>query len=308
MSFSHASEFQYFMAAALIIFFLGLKDDILALSPFKKMAGQFFAAFLIIFKGDLQLTNMYGFLGFNELSGFGSISLTFFTILVIINSFNLIDGVDGLAGTLGLLVTTILGIYFLEMGLFEYAIFSFSLAGSLIAFLYFNFQPAKIFMGDTGSLTIGLICSILVIKFINVGTGNFSIPVVSAPALGFSMLAIPLLDTLRVFSIRLSRGKSPFKPDRNHIHHIMLDRGFNPTGVTLCLLAISIITIALTYLGQNLGSTVLITLMGVGYFGFILLLSKLPGKTTIAKPPISVQSVKRTWIEKPELAEEVIAE
>ncbi len=305
ISFSKAPEFQYFMAASLIIFFLGLKDDILALSAIKKMAGQFLAALLIIYKGNLEIKNMYGFLGIHELSPAASTILTFFTILVIINSFNLIDGVDGLAGSLGLMVITILGIYFLATGLVEYAIFSFSLGGSLIAFLYYNFQPAKIFMGDTGSLTIGLVCSILIIKFINWAPGNSVIPVSSVPAIAFSILVIPLLDTLRVFGVRIAQGRSPFQADRNHVHHNMLERGISHRSITLSLLAISLITIGLTYLGQNLGSTILILLMVSGYFSIMMILSKIPGKTTEAKASMPAQSFK--WIEKAEVPEELVA-
>ena len=117
LQFSNAGEFQYFFAAAFVIFFLGLKDDILIISPIKKFIGQVMAAFLIIYKGGVQITSMHGFLGIHDLPDMFSLILTYFTVIVIINSFNLIDGIDGLAGGLGLMATSILGFYFLKVGM-----------------------------------------------------------------------------------------------------------------------------------------------------------------------------------------------
>ncbi len=260
ISFSNASEFQFFIAASLVIFFLGIKDDILIISPLKKFIGQVLAAFLIIYKGGVQIKSMHGFLGVYELPEILSLVLTYFTVIVVINSFNLIDGVDGLAGMLGFMATSILGLYFLEIDLIPYAILSFAIAGSVAAFLIFNFQPAKIFMGDTGSLLIGLITAILVIKFINVSSSPLvKMPLESSPAIGFAILMIPLLDTLRVFAIRiLIHRRSPFSPDRNHVHHLLLDRGFTHQKVTLTLVSINLFFIAFAYFGRSAGSTVLI--------------------------------------------------
>src|SRR5690349_5999302 len=140
VQFQAASEFQYFLAAAVVIFFLGLKDDILVISPVKKFIGQVLAAFLIIYKGGIQIKSMHGFFGIYDLPETFSLLLTYFTVIVIINSFNLIDGIDGLAGTLGLMATLTFGVYFLQVNMVAYSVMSFSLAGSLIAFLIFNFQ------------------------------------------------------------------------------------------------------------------------------------------------------------------------
>ena len=274
ISFGVAPEFQYFIAAALVIFFLGLKDDILVISPIKKFIGQVLAAFLIVYKGGIQIKSMHGFLGLEgPLPEMYSLVLTYFTVIVIINSFNLIDGVDGLAGSLGLMATLIFGIYFLNNGLIPYAILSFSLAGSLCAFLIFNFQPAKIFMGDTGSLLIGLISSILVVKFINVaGSAEVARPILESPAIGFSILMIPLLDTLRVFGIRIIHRRSPFSPDRNHVHHLMLDKGMSHRSITFTLVAINLFFVAATYASRQVGCTWLIlSIMGIFFTGIGLL-------------------------------------
>ncbi|MBS1601803.1 MAG: undecaprenyl/decaprenyl-phosphate alpha-N-acetylglucosaminyl 1-phosphate transferase, partial [Bacteroidetes bacterium] len=204
MHFNQYPELQYFIAASFVIFFLGLKDDILIISPVKKFIGQVLAAFIVIYYGNIQIRSMHGFLGVYQLPEMFSLLLTYFAVIVVINSFNLIDGIDGLAGSLGLLSTTIFGVYFLYVGLLPYAVIAFALSGSLLAFLIFNFQPAKIFMGDTGSLLVGTINAILVLKFINVaGSGDVRFPIPATPAVGFTILMIPLVDTLRVFGIRI---------------------------------------------------------------------------------------------------------
>ncbi len=269
--FTNLAEIQYFIAAALVIFFLGLKDDILVISPIKKFIGQVLAAFIIIYYGNIQIRSMNGFLGIYQLPEMFSLLLTYFAVIVVINSFNLIDGVDGLAGSLGLLSTTIFGIYFLHIGMPSYAVLAFSLAGSLLAFLIFNFQPAKIFMGDTGSLLVGTVNAILVVKFINVANTirMSAFPINASPAVGFTILMIPLLDTLRVFGIRILHRRSPFSPDRNHIHHLLLDRGFSHRSITLMLVAINLIMIGVVFLGRSLNCTLLICSVFFVFFALI---------------------------------------
>ena len=115
--FSQTTDIQYFIAAAMVIFFLGLKDDILVISPVKKFIGQVLAAFIIIYYGQIQIRSMHGFLGIYQLPEMFSLLLTYFAVIVVINSFNLIDGVDGLAGSLGLLSTLVFGIYFLSVNM-----------------------------------------------------------------------------------------------------------------------------------------------------------------------------------------------
>jgi len=270
INFKFSSEFQYFIAASMVIFFLGLKDDILVLSPIKKFIGQVLAAFLIIYYGRIQIRSMHGFFGIHELPEMFSLLITYFSVIVIINSFNLIDGVDGLAGTLGLMSSALFGIYFMYAGMEPYYVLAFSLSGSLLAFLIFNFQPAKIFMGDTGSLLIGVVNAILVLKFIDPGEGPLSVnPIISSPAIGFTILMMPLLDTLRVFAIRIFKRRSPFSPDRNHIHHLLLDRGLSHRTITLLLVAINASMVVFVFLARSLGCTILILSVIALFFTFI---------------------------------------
>lgn len=268
-----APEFQYFCAAAVLVFFLGIKDDILILSASKKFLGQLLAAAIVIHLADVRIDSMHGFLGIDQLPDLISYPLSYITIVVIINAFNLIDGVDGLAGSLGILTTAVFGAYFTMAQMPSYALLSFALTGALCAFLIYNYHPAKIFMGDSGSLLLGLVNAILVIKFITVADSvNGTFPITSSVAIGFSILLVPLLDTLRVFAVRISRGRSPFSPDRNHIHHLLLDRGLNHSQVTLLCLIMNVSFIALAYVGRSLGSTILLCSMISASFTLITLL------------------------------------
>lgn len=254
-----AGSIQYYFAAAIVMFFLGLKDDILIISPVKKFLGQVVAAYLIINKGGVQIKSMHGFLGIYELPDMFSILLTYFTVIVIINSFNLIDGIDGLAGTLGIMSASMFGLYFLWADMEAYAVLAFSLAGSLSAFLIFNYHPAKIFMGDTGSMLIGLVNAILVIKFIdNAHSATSVFPIASAPAIGFAILLVPLMDTLRVFGIRIFHRRSPFSPDRNHIHHLMVDKGWSHNTITMALSSFNFGFAVLAFTFRGVGPTWLI--------------------------------------------------
>lgn len=251
------SELQYFAAATIVIFFLGMKDDILVLSASKKFVGQLIAAGILIKFAGIQITNMHGFLGIYEIPHYASIILSLFTIIVITNSFNLIDGVDGLAGSLGTLTTLIFGAYFYYIGHTEYAVMAFALAGSLLSFLIYNFPPAKIFMGDTGSLLVGIVNSILVIKFINLSaTPGVALPLAASPAIGFAILMIPLFDTLRVFGLRILDRRSPFSPDRTHVHHFLLDLGFSHRKITIFCVSLNILFIALAIGLRNFGTTI----------------------------------------------------
>lgn len=267
-------DLQFMAAAFMVIFFLGIKDDIVVLTPLKKFLGQLVAAAILVFKGGIMIHSMHGFLGMQELPYAFSVALTFFTIIVITNSFNLIDGVDGLAGSLGMLSTCAFGVYFFLAQEPLYSVMAFSMAGALSAFLIFNVSPAKIFMGDTGSLLVGTVNSILVIKFIQLASSassNLSIP--SAPAIGFAVLFVPLFDTLRIFSYRILSRRSPFSPDRNHVHHLLLEKGCSHNMVTFLAVAFNVIIMVLTFMGRNLGNTILLLgLVSVGFSTISLLI------------------------------------
>lgn len=232
------TEVRYCFIAQAVIFFVGVRDDLVPLPPASKLLGQIIASVILIVLIDLRLRSFHGIFGIHELPLWFSYAFTLFTIIVITNSFNLIDGLDGLAGLLAVISLISLGLWFFLVGDKAFAGLAFAMAGAIIGFLYFNWEPSKIFMGDTGALVIGVTLAIFVIRFID---SHVTMPAdspmrfASAASAGIGVIMIPLADTLRVFVIRIFRGRSPFAADKNHIHHSLLRLGLSHGKATLLL-------------------------------------------------------------------------
>jgi len=273
-------SFQFIIASFMVVFFFGIKDDILVLSPLKKFIGQLITASILVFKAKLVITDMHGFLTIGAINETTSYILTIFTILVVMNAYNLIDGVDGLGGTVGVITSGFFGFFFFLNGDLFYSLMGFAFASSLLGFLIYNYSPAKIFMGDTGAMLSGVVNAILVIHFIETAQGSQIFPFSSSPAMGFGILIMPLLDTLRVFAIRIVHGRSPFSPDRNHLHHLLLDRGMNHNKVTLTIASSCIFFIFFTYNFLHFGTTLVILAQFVIFFSGILVLYFIKPKDT----------------------------
>jgi UDP-N-acetylmuramyl pentapeptide phosphotransferase/UDP-N-acetylglucosamine-1-phosphate transferase len=257
-------DLQYILCSFIIIFLIGAKDDILPIAPNKKLIGQILAAGILVFKSNVKLTSFYGMFGVTELPEVVSIILSIFVIIVIINAFNLIDGINGLSGSISTLITVVLGTWFFLTDQIALALVAFSTAGAVVAFLKYNFTPAKIFMGDTGSLLIGLVCSILAIEFIeshNALAVDHRWAFKAVPAVAIGIMILPLFDTLRVFTMRALRGKSPFSPDRTHIHHLLIDFGLSHMQATGVLVVVNIFFIIMVYALQDLGSVNLLLII-----------------------------------------------
>lgn len=253
-------NFNYLVGALMIIFFIGIKDDILITAPIKKLMGQLLAAAILVILGGVRITSMYGFLGIDELNPEIASALTIFTIVVIMNGFNLIDGINWLSAGVSVVVSSVFGIWFYLNGFYDLTVISSALVGSLIGFLWFNKTPAQIFMGDTGSLIIGLIISVQAIFFIQLNPQASALPVNSVPIIAFGVLIVPLFDTLRVFLFRALKGKSPLNPDRNHIHHRLLDLGFSHMQGSLIIMTFNVLFIGVIYLLRNIGSLPLLAI------------------------------------------------
>jgi len=220
-------ETIYFIPGLTILLMVGLKDDLLVLSPYTKLAAQFCAVGFLLMNNDLVIHSLNGFLGIEEIPLYVYYVIAGFLMLTIINAYNLIDGIDGLAAIVGVVVLVLYTTIFYITKDYFYMVLCLSLNGSLMAFLAFNLSSTrKIFMGDTGSLIVGFIISILTIKFLSLTPENYEdLPFLleNAPLIAISILIVPLFDTARVFTIRIANKKSPFSPDRNHIHHILID-------------------------------------------------------------------------------------
>jgi UDP-N-acetylmuramyl pentapeptide phosphotransferase/UDP-N-acetylglucosamine-1-phosphate transferase len=256
-----AHELKYIIAAMLILFFVGLKDDLYPLVAYKKFLGQALAILLILVPGDFHLTSLHGLFGIEELSYPLSLIISFILFVALINSFNLIDGIDGLATGIGFLASMFFGIVFVMDNHLAYAVMSFILSSTLLAFFYYNVfsKENKIFLGDTGAMLIGLILAIFAVRFLNFeSNSSFLSTSQSAPAVLLSVLIIPLFDTARVFILRIFRGRSPFKADRMHIHHRLLDLTGSHLKTTAIILLMNIVFIALALILRNINTELLI--------------------------------------------------
>ncbi|MEO7984264.1 MAG: MraY family glycosyltransferase [Bacteroidota bacterium] len=215
-----------FFFSIIVLLAVGIMDDLKDLAAKYKFIVQTGLAFLIAFSG-IRISSFDGLFGINELPLMAQYSFTFLTIVGITNAFNLIDGIDGLAGGLGFMSLTILGLFLTLSGDVNTALVAFALVGGILAFMYYNLNPARIFMGDTGSLVLGFVVAVLSIRLMQV---NVQVPnpvITHAPIFVLSIVFIPVFDTIRVFAIRIWKGKSPFTADKTHIHHLLTNQGFS---------------------------------------------------------------------------------
>ncbi len=246
MSYDQWMQVKFVFVALSIMFFTGLRDDVVPLKPRIKLLGQLVAAGVLVLS-EVRLHSFYGILHVGSIPDYVSYPLTIFTVIIITNSFNLIDGLDGLAGTLASISFTAFGVWFFLIGDFTFSILCFSVLGALIAFLRFNWEPSTIFMGDTGALTVGMLLGVMAIHLIH---QNYYLPAdnpylfTGSVSTGVCFILVPLLDTLRIIILRLTKRQSPFKPDKSHVHHAILRLGLPHSKTTIVLGGIQILFIA----------------------------------------------------------------
>ncbi|MDX1365724.1 MAG: MraY family glycosyltransferase [Arenibacter latericius] len=255
------------LAGTILLMSAGVKDDLIGISPKKKLIIQIFAACVVVILTDLRITDCYGIFGLGELPYIVSVLLTLFVFIVVINAFNLIDGLDGLAGTIGIITSTAFGIFYFLNDRTSMILVSFALIGSLMGFLRHNLsRKRKIFMGDSGSMFVGFLLAYQAISFLNYHTVEVNgESFAEAPIIAIAILSFPLLDTLRVFCIRISQKRSPFSADRNHIHHRLLDMKFTHKRASLILGFLNVIAIltALLISGLQINLQLLILLVAL---------------------------------------------
>ncbi|MCX2764289.1 undecaprenyl/decaprenyl-phosphate alpha-N-acetylglucosaminyl 1-phosphate transferase [Aquimarina muelleri] len=220
-------EAIYFIPGLTILFIVGLKDDLVVLSPYTKLIAQLVSILFILSNESFMIHSLNGFFGVYEIPIYVYYIVGGFMMLTIINAYNLIDGIDGLAAIVGIVILMIYTTIFYITNEYFYVLLCLTLNGCLIAFLSFNLSSSrKIFMGDTGSLIVGFIIGTLTLKFLALSPESYdSLPFLleNVPLIAISILIVPLFDTARIFTIRLANKKSPFSPDRNHTHHILID-------------------------------------------------------------------------------------
>jgi len=265
-SFGIISQLQFIIVGVFIILIVGFVDDLIDLKATWKLIGELASAFFLIVVSDIRLSHLHGFLGINEIPLFSSYILSFFVFIVIINSLNLIDGIDGLASGLGILYSLFFAIYFNVTNSPNLAVSAYAMVGSLTVFFIYNVfgRKSKIFMGDSGSLLLGYMITLYVFEFCEMNAYN-RVPqeyyLTAAPAIAISLLVVPLFDTLRVIATRIKKGTSPFSPDKNHIHHLLLKTGLKHRYVTYVLISITILFFLIGILAKNWSNGSLVLLV-----------------------------------------------
>ncbi|MFN2439222.1 MAG: glycosyltransferase family 4 protein [Chitinophagaceae bacterium] len=261
---------SFFFSIA-VLFALGILDDLHNISAQNKLVIQLAVASLIAFT-DVRIHSFNGLFGIYELPVAAQYTFTIITIAGVTNAFNLIDGIDGLAGGIGFMSLLLLGLFLTLSNDASTALIAFSLAGGILGFLYYNFNPARIFMGDTGSLVLGFVVSVLCIKLLQLNsTFSFSI-LPHGPILVLAIVIVPVFDTIRVFSLRIWTGKSPFAPDKTHIHHLLTNNGWSHsfTSRLICTMHGCLLVLAyfLKNLTQEAGLAILLLCMFLIVFAF----------------------------------------
>ena len=242
-------EFLFLLAGSCILYVVGVGDDMIGISYRSKFLAQIICGLMLALSG-LWIHDLNGFLGIYGISPVVGYPLTVFVVVYITNAFNLIDGIDGLASGLVSISLAVFSIIFIKERQLIYALVSISTLGVLLPFWFYNVfgnqqHGHKLFMGDTGSLTLGFILSFLTLRICLTGIeGKF---VTNHVIVAVSSLVVPLLDVIRVALHRIRKGRNPFKPDRNHIHHKLLRAGMRKRYVPITIIVVAMFYVLLNY-------------------------------------------------------------
>jgi UDP-GlcNAc:undecaprenyl-phosphate GlcNAc-1-phosphate transferase len=228
-----------------LLFILGLMDDIVNIKPNLKFIIQLLVAFILVWRADIRVESFYGLFGVGILPVWASYIFSILVITFIVNAYNLIDGLDSLSSSVGIYALASYTGVFIFNGAYEDCMLAFSAMGALLGFWIYNKPPAKIFMGDSGSLSIGLLLAYFAIRVVNLPLDSEN---TFNPVFAMAVLVYPVIDTLRVFIKRICNGGSPFTADRNHLHHALIDLGFSHGRATLIVLFFSLLISGIVYL------------------------------------------------------------
>lgn len=262
-----ACEFMFLVGGLTLLYIVGIGDDLVGVRYRRKFVIQILSAAMIPLSG-LYINDFYGLFGIGMIPAAVGIPLTMLLTVFITNAVNLIDGIDGLASGLSMAALLVFGVLFVELNQWIYAMLAFVTVGVIIPFFSYNVfgraeMGRKIFMGDTGSLTLGFILSFFVVRYCMYDP-------VMLPALkdnpllvSFSVLLVPCLDVVRVV-LRRARNRRPlFLPDKTHIHHKFLAMGFSPRGAMVTIQLMSACFFVLTMVGIRYLDNTLVLLLDI---------------------------------------------
>ncbi|MGJ8760489.1 MraY family glycosyltransferase [Polaribacter sp. HaHaR_3_91] len=285
------------IASTTLIFMVGVKDDLVVSSPKAKLFMEALAVLFLFFHNALEGNNLYGFLGIYEIPLWLVYIASTLLVLTIINAYNLIDGIDGLASIIAIIIFSVFSLIFYAISLFFYYLICLSFIGMLLAYLFFNFSiKKKIFMGDTGSLLIGFCIAFLSLRFMAIDISMYS-HFTFKPENGFfvlmAILCIPLFDLLRVIGVRLLQKKSPFYPDRNHSHHVLIDFGMSHFKATMLLGLVNyLFVIFIIKLGTYLNSFQMLGVFVLAFGLFLLLFYRLKSSINTERLKIKEEKIE----------------
>lgn len=289
--FSQSLDMISISLATIALMATGVIDDIKELAPKPKFLIQFIAAGAVVFAG-VRLHSLHGLFGIYYIEPIWQYGISLIIIIGVTNATNLMDGIDGLAGGIGFIVSLSLGILLYSVGEMAFAMLGFGLAGSLLGFLYYNFNPAKIFMGDTGSLIVGFIIICLGIRLTMHDSVVFIGLLIERPTLLIiGMFILPVYDTLRIFIERIMNGSSPFRPDTNHMHHLLIKTGFNHARASQILYGgqISLLLVSILLSLTELPSTAVLLIL----FAQTMIMSEILTLVKLFRTAIKAKGINR---------------
>ena len=259
------------MAAMLIMLYLGTIDDVLGLTPTMRFVIEILVVLWLIYVNEASISSLWGVFGINGIPAWVAVPLTVFAAVGIINAINLIDGVNGLSSGFCFMASVLFAIAFYLSGNEKMTIVAAAAAGAIVPFFLHNVfgNKTRMFIGDGGTLTIGIMMSMFVISILTKGSDSGALAKKGFGLVPFtlSVLAIPVFDTLRVMSTRIMKGKSPFSPDKTHLHHMFIDIGFTHIGTTVSILTLNFLVVAVWFISCLIGAPVEIQLLIVLLMG-----------------------------------------
>jgi len=285
------------IAAVTLIFMVGLKDDLVVTAPKTKLGMEILAILFLLFSSKMQVLTLHGFLGIYEIPIAISYPAVILLLLTIINAFNLIDGIDGLASIIAIIIFSIFSLIFFATRNYYYFLICLSLIGTLLAYLNYNFSHTrKIFMGDTGSLIVGFCIGFCALKYLAMDVTNFhrfTFKPENELIVLAGILFIPLFDMFRVIGVRLLNSKSPLYPDRNHMHHVLVDTGLAHYKVALLLGGANyLIVVLFLFFSSRCNYIQMLGILLVTFVALLCLFYKLKLKNKLRKKKMEVGSGK----------------
>lgn len=254
------SELFIVVVAMMIMLYTGTMDDILDLSPALRFLIEIGTVLLLIFVGGYTLNDFHGLWGLNQIPQGVAIPLTVFAAVGIINAINLIDGVDGLSSGYCILTSLLFGVMFWYVGDRTMCMLAVVAAGSLIPFFFHNVfgKSSKMFIGDGGTLVMGIVMSVFVIRILRHGSMSEVYDAVNIGLVPFTLavLSVPVFDTLRVMTTRILKRKSPFHPDKTHLHHMFIRLGCSHAATTLAILILNFFVVLCWWISYMIGCSI----------------------------------------------------